>query len=89
MALDAALEGARRCMDPDCRRALKALADLFALDRIYNDIVFRNDDYIAPEKVRLGLAGVAAGWSGSVVVGADLKTSAPNLRSHRPRRSSA
>ena len=52
VALDAALEGARRCMDPDCRRSLKALADLFALDCIYNDIVFRNDDYIAPEKVR-------------------------------------
>jgi hypothetical protein len=39
------------CVDPDCRRSLKALADLFALDRIYNDIIFRNDDYIAPEKV--------------------------------------
>ncbi|KAL4859226.1 Acyl-coenzyme A oxidase [Chlorella vulgaris] len=40
------------CVDPDCRRSLKALADLFALDRIYNDIIFRNDDYIAPEKAK-------------------------------------
>jgi hypothetical protein len=24
----------------------------FALERIYNDVIFRNDDFIAPEKVR-------------------------------------
>ncbi|KAL4429343.1 hypothetical protein ABPG77_005117 [Micractinium sp. CCAP 211/92] len=40
------------CVDPDCRRSLKALADLFALDRIHSDIIFRNDDYIAPEKAK-------------------------------------
>jgi hypothetical protein len=33
-------------------RSLKALADLFALDRIYSDTMFRNDDYIAPEKAK-------------------------------------
>ena len=46
------LAGVAACVDPDCRRSLKALADLFALDRIYSDVLFRNDDYIAPEKVR-------------------------------------
>jgi acyl-CoA oxidase len=35
-----------------CAPSLKALADLFALDRIYNEIIFRNDDYIAPEKAK-------------------------------------
>lgn len=50
VALDAALEAVHSCVDPDCRKALKAMVDLFALERIYNDIAFRNDDYIAPEK---------------------------------------
>lgn len=40
------------CPDPDCRRSLKALADLFALDRIQADILFRNDDYLSPEKAK-------------------------------------
>ncbi len=31
---------------------VQAMADLFALDRIYSDITFRNDDYIAPEKAK-------------------------------------
>lgn len=51
-ALDAALEATDACIDPDCRKALKAMVDLFALERIYNDIAFRNDDYIAPEKAK-------------------------------------
>ncbi|PSC71176.1 acyl-coenzyme A oxidase peroxisomal [Micractinium conductrix] len=50
--LEEALGAAERCVDPDCRRSLKALADLFALDRIHSDIIFRNDDYIAPEKAK-------------------------------------
>ena len=52
VSLDSMLVAVKSCADPDCRRALKAMADLFALDRIYNDIVFRNDDYIAPEKAK-------------------------------------
>lgn len=52
VALDCMLEGVASCVDPDCRRSLKAMADLYALDRIYNDILFRNDDYIAPEKAK-------------------------------------
>ncbi|KAH7619063.1 hypothetical protein Ndes2526B_g06014 [Nannochloris sp. 'desiccata'] len=52
VALDSMLAAVRSCVDPDCRRSLKAMADLFALDRIYNDIAFRNDDYIAPEKAK-------------------------------------
>lgn len=52
VALDAALGAVRECVDPDCRRSLKAMTDLFALERIHGDIVFRNDDYIAPEKAK-------------------------------------
>jgi len=52
VALDAMLSAVRACVDPDCRKALKAMADLFALQKIYDDIVFRNDDYIAPEKAK-------------------------------------
>lgn len=52
VALDSALRAVRSCVDPDCRKALKAMADLFALERIHSDIVFRNDDYIAPEKAK-------------------------------------
>jgi hypothetical protein len=33
------------------RRALKALADLFALRCIEQDVIFRNDEYVAPAKV--------------------------------------
>ncbi|GAB4821751.1 hypothetical protein N2152v2_008797 [Parachlorella kessleri] len=52
VALDCMLEAVAACQDPDCRQSLKAMADLFALDRIYSDITFRNDDYIAPEKAK-------------------------------------
>lgn len=52
VALDAMLAAVRNCMDPDCRKALHAMADLFALERIHRDILFRNDDYISPEKAK-------------------------------------
>jgi acyl-CoA oxidase len=52
VALDAALARVAACADPECRASLKAMADLFALDRIHADIMFRNDDYIAPEKAK-------------------------------------
>ncbi|KAK9811518.1 hypothetical protein WJX72_005162 [[Myrmecia] bisecta] len=48
--LDCFLEGVNKCVDAECRKALKAMADLFALQRIQSDIIFRNDDYVAPEK---------------------------------------
>jgi acyl-CoA oxidase len=32
--------------------AVQAIADLFALQRIHQDILFRNDDYVAPEKAK-------------------------------------
>mmetsp|Transcript_816 Transcript_816/g.2467 ORF Transcript_816/g.2467 Transcript_816/m.2467 type:complete len:209 (+) Transcript_816:1832-2458(+) len=41
-----------RVKDPDCHKALKALCDIFALTRIQNDILFRNDDYVAPSKAK-------------------------------------
>lgn len=31
---------------------MQAMADLFALQRIQQDILFRNDDYVAPEKAK-------------------------------------
>lgn len=63
--LDCMLAGVAGCVDPDCRQALKAMAHLFALDRIQADMLFRNDDYVAPEKVSerggRGGEGAAAG----------------------------
>jgi len=50
--LDAFMKAVQECPDPDCRKSLKAMADVFALDRIHADIMFRNDDYIAPEKAK-------------------------------------
>lgn len=44
-----AVEG---CVDPDCRRALKAMSDLFALRLVENDMMFRNEEYIAPSKAK-------------------------------------
>ncbi|GIL69204.1 hypothetical protein Vretimale_12660 [Volvox reticuliferus] len=38
------------CVDPECRRSLKAMTDLFALRLIEGDMMFRNDEYIAPSK---------------------------------------
>jgi acyl-CoA oxidase len=38
-------------------RSLKALADLFALERIYNDTRMHDWDYIAPDKVGEGGGG--------------------------------
>jgi acyl-CoA oxidase len=48
--LEAFLKAVDDCPDVDCRKSLKAMADLFALDRIHADVLFRNDDYVAPEK---------------------------------------
>ncbi|GFR51630.1 hypothetical protein Agub_g14059 [Astrephomene gubernaculifera] len=40
------------CVDPECRRSLKAMSDLFALRLIEGDMMFRNDEYIAPAKAK-------------------------------------
>lgn len=50
--LDSFMEAVQACPDPDCKKSLKAMADLFALEKIHADIMFRNDDYIAPEKAK-------------------------------------
>lgn len=47
-SFQAAVEG---CVDPDCRRALKAMCDLFALRCIERDMLFRNEEFVAPAKV--------------------------------------
>lgn len=52
VALNAFQAAVEACIDPDCRRALKALCDLFALRCIEKDTLFRNDEYVAPAKVR-------------------------------------
>ena len=39
-------------MDPDIRRSLKALSELFALSCIDSDKLFRNEEYIAPTKAK-------------------------------------
>lgn len=51
VAVSSFLAAVEQCVDPDCRRALKAMADLFALRCIEKDMLFRNDEYVAPAKV--------------------------------------
>ncbi|GAX78643.1 hypothetical protein CEUSTIGMA_g6081.t1 [Chlamydomonas eustigma] len=46
------LKAVEECLDPDCRRSLKALSDLYALRCIESDMLFRNEDYIAPAKAK-------------------------------------
>lgn len=52
VCFDAAADAAERCGDRDCRRALKACADLYALRAIAADPLFRNDEYVAPAKAK-------------------------------------
>ncbi|CAI0420190.1 unnamed protein product [Linum tenue] len=41
------------CPDPSARSALKLVCDLYALNRIWNDIgTYRNVDYVAPNKAK-------------------------------------
>ncbi|KAI4385226.1 hypothetical protein MLD38_003279 [Melastoma candidum] len=47
------VESVQRCPDQNARAALKVLCDLYALDRIWNDIgTYRNVDYVAPNKAK-------------------------------------
>ncbi|KAL0381610.1 UNVERIFIED_CONTAM: Acyl-coenzyme A oxidase 2, peroxisomal [Sesamum angustifolium] len=47
------IDAVRSCPDPSSRAALKLLCDLYALDRIWNDIgTYRNVDYVAPNKAK-------------------------------------
>ena len=44
----------RSCPDESSRAALKLVCDLYALDRIWNDIgTYRNVDYVAPNKAKV------------------------------------
>ncbi|KAK9869050.1 hypothetical protein WJX84_008987 [Apatococcus fuscideae] len=52
LILDANLKAVSACPDPECRKSLKALADLFALQRIHDDILFAHADYVAPDKAK-------------------------------------
>jgi len=52
VSFDAASEAAERCPDRDCRRALRACAELFALRAVAGDALFRNDEYVAPAKAK-------------------------------------
>lgn len=47
------IEAVRSCPDASSRAALKLVCDLYALDRIWNDIgTYRNVDYVAPNKAK-------------------------------------
>ncbi|KAK7369370.1 hypothetical protein VNO80_11407 [Phaseolus coccineus] len=47
------IEAVQRCPDPSSQAALKLVCDLYALDRIWNDIgTYRNVDYVAPNKAK-------------------------------------
>ncbi|KAL9229724.1 hypothetical protein vseg_005160 [Gypsophila vaccaria] len=47
------IEAVKRCPDESSRAALKLACDLYALDRIWNDIgTYRNVDYVAPNKAK-------------------------------------
>lgn len=42
------------CPDPSSQAALKLVCDLYALNRIWNDIgTYRNVDYVAPNKAKV------------------------------------
>ncbi|KAK6135024.1 hypothetical protein DH2020_031251 [Rehmannia glutinosa] len=47
------IDAVRSCPDASSRAALKLVCDLYALDRIWNDIgTYRNVDYVAPNKAK-------------------------------------
>ncbi|KAF8019074.1 hypothetical protein BT93_H3827 [Corymbia citriodora subsp. variegata] len=47
------IEAVQRCPDASVRAVLKLACDLYALDRIWNDIgTYRNVDYVAPNKAK-------------------------------------
>ncbi|KAK4256699.1 hypothetical protein QN277_006389 [Acacia crassicarpa] len=47
------IESVESCSDPSSKAALKLVCDLYALDRIWNDIgTYRNVDYVAPNKAK-------------------------------------
>ncbi|XVE83171.1 hypothetical protein DITRI_Ditri16bG0066300 [Diplodiscus trichospermus] len=51
--LEKFIEAVQNCPDASSRAALKLVCDLYALDRIWNDIgTFRNVDYVAPNKAK-------------------------------------
>ena len=47
------LAGIKMCEDPSCRVALRKMFELYALERIWEDIgSWRNEDYVAPNKAK-------------------------------------
>ncbi|KAL3524737.1 hypothetical protein ACH5RR_013109 [Cinchona calisaya] len=51
--LEIFIEAVRSCSDEGSKVALKLVCDLYALDRIWNDIgTYRNVDYVAPNKAK-------------------------------------
>ncbi|KAK6923740.1 Acyl-CoA dehydrogenase/oxidase C-terminal [Dillenia turbinata] len=47
------IEAVQNCPEENSRAALKLVCDLYALDRIWNDIgTYRNVDYVAPNKAK-------------------------------------
>ncbi|KAF6149156.1 hypothetical protein GIB67_026012 [Kingdonia uniflora] len=51
--LEKFIEAVQRCPDKSTRATLKLVCDLYALNRIWNDIgTYRNVDYVAPNKAK-------------------------------------
>ncbi|WOG97365.1 hypothetical protein DCAR_0416705 [Daucus carota subsp. sativus] len=51
--LETFIKAVKNCPDPSSRAALKLVCDLYAMDRIWNDIgTYRNVDYVAPNKAK-------------------------------------
>nr|GLL19439.1 acyl-coenzyme A oxidase 2, peroxisomal-like [Ipomoea trifida] len=51
--LEIFIRAVKRCPDASSRAALKLVCDLYALNRIWNDIgTYRNVDYVAPNKAK-------------------------------------
>eukprot|EP00197_Chlamydomonas_leiostraca_P012961 CAMPEP_0202866722 /NCGR_PEP_ID=MMETSP1391-20130828/8326_1 /ASSEMBLY_ACC=CAM_ASM_000867 /TAXON_ID=1034604 /ORGANISM="Chlamydomonas leiostraca, Strain SAG 11-49" /LENGTH=696 /DNA_ID=CAMNT_0049546701 /DNA_START=100 /DNA_END=2190 /DNA_ORIENTATION=- len=46
------LRASEGCMDADCRASLRVLSEVFALNAVSSDMMFRNDEYIAPAKAK-------------------------------------
>ncbi|CAN8255070.1 unnamed protein product [Cochlearia groenlandica] len=48
------IDAVQKCTDQSARAALKLVCDLYAVDRIWNDIgTYRNVDYVAPNKAKV------------------------------------
>ena len=50
--LDCLLKAVARCPDPAGRHCLKLMSELYALQRIHQDVLLRDDEFLAPPKAK-------------------------------------